>query len=101
MAAILVALTVLPVLWPIYVAIGWRESRLAESLAAGDTTGIRPAERLLVAQGIAFAAIAVAVAAYGMSADRRSWAWDHASLAWLVPAAISATHVATARRIRS
>ena len=100
MAALLVALAVFPVFWPVYVAIGWRESRLAESLAAGDTEAIRPAERLVVAQGVVFASIAVAVAAYGMSADRRSWTWDHASLAWLVPAAISAAHVATARRIR-
>lgn len=101
MAALLVVLAVVPVVWPVYLAIGWHEGRLAERLAAGDTAAIGPAERLLMAQGIVFAAIAVAVAAYAMSADRGSWTWEHASLAWLVPAAISAAHIATARRIRS
>ncbi len=101
MATVLVALAVVPLVWPVYLAIGWSEGRLAERLAAGQTAALRPAARLLQAQGVVFAAVAIAIAAYALSADRGSWTWDHAWLAWLPPGAISAAHFATARRLRA
>lgn len=93
-----VAVAALPVLWPVYLAIGWYEAGLAERLARHDVGALRRARRALHVQAAAFAAAGVAAIVVAISFRSLQGA-EHATLAWAPLVGIALGHGWTARRL--
>jgi hypothetical protein len=96
----LIAVVAVPLAWPIYLALGMSEARLAERIRLGDVVASRVAGRLLRVQAgvFAIASLGAGVAAISLRAMNGA---GYLALAWLPLAAIAGAHAWTARRIIS
>ena len=90
-----------PLLWPLWLAIAWREAALAERLAAGDTSAAMPARRGLIVLACMFAFVTLVVARFGVMAAGESDRQELAQWAWLGPFAVAALHAALAWNLRA
>lgn len=96
--ATVVLAAAIPLVWPVYIAIGWYEAGLASRIRSGDDSARRPATRLLHGQALVFAAVsvlAVGVAWFYRDADGAGYV----SLAWLPLAIIAGLHLRIARAL--
>lgn len=99
-ALTLVAVAAFPLAWPIYIALGIYEARLAERVRLGDVGAAHVATRVLHVQAGIFATASVG-AAVGAVALRAVNGVGYLGLAWLPLAAIALAHAWTARRVTS
>lgn len=95
--ATVVLAAVVPLAWPVYIAIGWYEAGLASRIRSGDDSARRPAVRLLSGQALAFAAASVLAA--GVAWLYRDAGAGYVSLAWLPLAIIAGFHLRIARAL--
>ena len=92
------AVAAVPLAWPIYIAVGLCEGRLAERVRVGDAVAVGAARRLLHVQAGAFGLAGIAVAALGLWVRALHGA-GYIALAWLPLLAIAGAHLWTARRV--
>lgn len=91
-----VVLCAIPLLWPVYLAIGWYETQAAQHTDAADRrSGPR---RLLLIQAGLMASVSVGAALLAV-AYRGVDTGDYLALSWLPLAVISLAHLSTARRL--
>jgi hypothetical protein len=83
------AVYAVPLLWPVHLAVGRYELGLVGRVARGDGHARRAAARVLNAQAVGYALIAVSLAA-----------WWRGHPAFTVPLAVAALHVVLARQFR-
>ena len=64
--AVSVAVVALPLLWPVWLAIGWAEGSWAEQAAAGDTRAPGRAVRIVSAQAVGWFLVAAALGLFAL-----------------------------------
>lgn len=91
-----VVLCAIPLLWPVYLAVGWYETQAAQHVdAAHGRSGPR---RLLLIQAWLMAAATIGVAMLAVL-YRGVEGGDYLSLSWLPLACITGAHLWTARHL--
>lgn len=95
------AIFVLPLLWPVFIAIAWFEAGLAERIAVGEERAKTQAVWLLRSFGSIALVIAVAAALAVLSWPNEVWGerQELAHGAWTGPAALAIVHFTIARVI--
>ncbi len=98
-----VLLAALPLLWPVYLALGWYESGLAIALGRGDPDAAARLRRLVQVQAGITAVLLIPVTGLAVVAAR-AWrqgdATGHLVLTWLPLLALVLAHLATAWTVR-
>ncbi|MGI8808715.1 MAG: hypothetical protein ACR2KK_12880 [Acidimicrobiales bacterium] len=90
-----------PLLWPLFLAIGWFEANLAERIGHGEHRAAVLATRVLMLQGVGYLAVAlVALAGALVYQELDWWAQEGVRWAWVVPFGLGVVHVAMARFVR-
>ena len=94
---VIVILSAIPLLWPIYLAIGWYEIQVATGSSSKTAVGAAGRRLLAVQAAMALAAstglMALAIAMRGVPGS------EYLTLAWVPLAAVAAAHFWTMRRL--
>ena len=95
-----VAVSAMPLAWPIYIAIGWYEANLADEVQLGDRSASARARHLLLVQAACFALAGVAAAVAAITFRRVNGA-AYLAFAWAPLVLIGLAHLITARSLRA
>lgn len=96
MLGAVIVVCAVPILWPIYLAIGWYETNRASHFNPRD--GTTAVQRLITAQALLTAAAGIGVAILGL-AFRGVNGGEYLTLAWIPLGAIAFGHLWTAKRL--
>lgn len=89
-----------PLLWPVFVAIGWFEANLVEQIGRNDRAAGRAAQ-ILIFQAAAYLILALATLALAWAYRNTEWGrQDKVRWSWLVPLILALAHVALSRFVR-
>jgi hypothetical protein len=98
MGFIVIAVTALPLAWPVYIALGIFEANLADRISLGDLGAVTTARRVLRVQAVAWTLAAVSLVMLAVWVGPMNGR-EYLVLMWLPIAAIAVVHELTARTL--